>query len=148
MQNGFVSIALAVLFQNRFAEHLLRHLLFGRQIAGMSEFALVIDWRVDGQTVFQSEIVVIGAVSRGNMHEAGSGSVFDEGVAREKFSGAVAERMLIFELAEVFSIKTADDFVTIPTAFLCDSGHQQRGDNELFLADMDERVAESRVVDR
>ena len=36
----------------------------------------------------------------------------------KEFAGAVAERMLVFELAEVLAVQAADDLVTVPAAFL------------------------------
>ena len=41
-------------------------------------------------------------------------------VAGEKFAGAIAERMLIFELAEMTAIEAADDLITFPAAFFSD----------------------------
>ena len=44
VQHRFVCVALAVLLQDAFAKHLDGHLLLHRQIVGVRERAVVIDW--------------------------------------------------------------------------------------------------------
>src|SRR5580765_5374417 len=80
------------------------------------------------------------------MDKTGAGCVFNERVAGEEFASAVAKRMLIFELAEMTPIEAANNFITVPAAFLGDGGEQQRGYDQLFAANMNERIAERRIV--
>ena len=70
------------------------------------------------------------------MDKTGAGCVFNERVAGEEFASAVAKRMLIFELTEMTAIEAANDFITVPAAFLGDCGQQKRGDDQLFVSNM------------
>ena len=81
VQHGFVGVALAVFFQNGFADHFRRHLLLDRQIVRVSEFPVIIHRRINRQTDLQAEIVVVQAVAGRDVDEAGAG------VAGDKFGG-------------------------------------------------------------
>src|SRR4051812_48702049 len=54
--------------------------------------------------------------------------------------------MLIFELAEMIAIEAADDLITFPAAFLSYGREQQRRDNQLFVPDVDQRIAKGGIV--
>src|SRR5690349_20149173 len=79
------------------------------------------------------------------MDEAGTGVVGDKVIAREEFAGAIADGMLVFERLEVVALEAANDLVIGPTAFLRDGGEEHGRDDELFLADLNERVIERRI---
>ena len=69
------------------------------------------------------------------MHKARAGGVVHEAVAGEELPGAVAEGVLVFDLAQVPAIEAADDLVVLPAALLGHRRQQQGGDDELLLAD-------------
>jgi hypothetical protein len=56
VQHRFVRVALAVFFENGFAEHLGGHLLLDRQIVRVRERAVVVDRRIDRQAVRAAEL--------------------------------------------------------------------------------------------
>ena len=49
VQHGFVGVALAMFFENGFADHLRGHLLLDRQIVRIGELAVVIHRRINRQ---------------------------------------------------------------------------------------------------
>ena len=134
VQHGFVRLALAVLFQDGLAEHLGRHLLLFRQVAGESEPPVIVHRRIDGQAVLAAEVVVVQPVARGDVDEAGAGGIVHEAVAGEELPGAVAEGMLVFDLAQVPAVEAADDLIILPAALLGHRRQQQGGDDVLLLA--------------
>ena len=69
VENGLVGVALAVFFQNGFADHFRRHLLFDGQFIRVREAAVVIHGRINWQAVLASEIVVVEAVAGRDMDE-------------------------------------------------------------------------------
>ena len=70
----------------------------------MRERAVVVDGRVDRQSVLATDVVVVQTVTGRDMNEACARIVGDEVVAGEKFPGAIAERMLVFDRLEMFGI--------------------------------------------
>ncbi len=146
VQHGLVRVALAVLFQNGLADHLVWYLLIERQIVRVREAAIVVHRRINQQAMRAAEVVVVLTVAGRNVNEACARIVRDEMVAGKKFSRAIAERMLIFELTEMLAVETADDLVTLPAAFLGDRREQHRRDDELFLLHLHQRITELGVV--
>ncbi len=142
VHHRFVRVAFPVFFEDRLAEHVGRHLLIGRQIGGVSETAIVIDGRVDRQADARSEVVVFEAVAGGDMNKAGAGGIVDEFVAGEELAGALAERVLVFELGEVFAGEALDDLVAVPAAHFGDGGQAECGNDVTLAAGQHERVTE------
>ena len=141
-----VRFALAVLFKDRFADHRGGHLPLLWQIVGVGETAVVINRRVDRQLVLRPQEIVVQSVSGRDVDEAGPGGVIHERVPGEKFSGALAKRMLVFDLTEMVAVQTADDFVAFPTAFGGDGGQKHRGEDERLGAHPNLRVTEGGIV--
>src|SRR5678815_3925834 len=108
----------------------------------MRETPIVVDRRVDGQTVLQPKVVVLQTVARRNMYKPCAGRIFDKRVAGIEFAGSVTEGMLVFQELKVLSIQASHDLVPLPAAFFCDRGKQHRRHDKLLLLHLDERVAE------
>ena len=119
MEDGVVGVAATVLFEDGFAEHLGGHLLVGGKVRGVSEAAVVVDGRVDGQAVRTAEVVVIGTVAGRDVDEA-SASVRRDEVGGEEPAGARAERMLVGERGEFVGRDGALNLVAAPAALLRD----------------------------
>ena len=85
-------------------------------------------------------------MTRGNVHKARAGGIIDEAVPGKKLTGAFAEGVLILELTQMATVETAYDLITLPAAFLSYRRQQQSGDNQLFFADLNQRIAESGIV--
>src|SRR6266853_5253833 len=116
MQNGFVRFALAVLLENRFAEHGFGHLLLNGQVGCSREAAIVIDRRINWQIVLSSEEVILEPVPRRDVDKTCAGHVFNKGITSKQSARARTERMLILKLAEVAAIQAANDLITMPSA--------------------------------
>jgi hypothetical protein len=54
--------------------------------------------------------------------------------------------MLVLDGLEMLAVEAANDLIILPAAFLGDGREQHRGDDELLLAHLHERVAERGVV--
>ena len=115
VEDGVVGIALAVLFEDRFADHFSGQLLVARQVIGRRETAVVIDGRVDGQADLAAELIVLHAVAGGDVNEARARAVLDK-ARGEKASRARAEGMLVNQRRELLGAGGADDLVTAPAA--------------------------------
>jgi hypothetical protein len=146
VDDGDVGVALAMFFENRFADHFLGHLIFARQVVRVGEFAIVIDGRIDRQADGTPEQIVLHAVAGCDVDETGAGGVIDEMIAGVKFADAFAEGMRVFELRNLVAGECAHDLVTFPTGFLHDRRKKHVREQEHFFADADERVVEGGVV--
>ena len=71
-------------------------------------------------------MVIVHAVARGDVHEAGAGGVIDE-VGREQPSGALAERVLILERSQLFGLSGADNLIAFPAALLAEASEEGVG---------------------
>src|SRR6185369_7295670 len=91
-------------------------------------------------------MVVVQTMSGCDMNKPGAGHVFDKTIACVEMAGAFAERMLIFQLAQVASIEAAHDLIAIPTAFRGDGREEQSRNNQLFFSYLHQRIAERRVI--
>src|SRR5262249_31835399 len=110
VQNGLVGFADAMLFQDRFAEHLGRHLLLEWQIVRVGETSVIVDGGIDRQATLHAEVIIFQAVAGGDVDETGTGNIIDERISLEKLSGPLTKRMLILESAELGGVEAADDF--------------------------------------
>ena len=107
LDDGVVGFAFAFALEDLFADELVGHLLFLRQIGGAREAAFVVHRRVNRQAVRAAKVVVVLAVPGRDVHQAGAGAVIDEHVAGEQFAGAVAERVVIFQLGHLVALHRA-----------------------------------------
>src|SRR5665213_2653727 len=96
VKHNFICLALAMLFQNGFANHFFWHLLFNRQIIRVSKTAVIIHRRVNWQAVLAAKIVVVLAVAGGAMDETRAGVGGNE-VGRKRFAKTITKRVLIFQ---------------------------------------------------
>src|SRR5258705_4495813 len=118
LEHGLVGFTFTVLLEDRFAEHRRRHLLLVWQLGGVSKRAVVVYRRVNGQPLLPAEVIVFEAMAGSDMDEACPGCVLHEGIAGMKSPGAIAKRVLKFNLAELLAFETAHDFKAVPSAFL------------------------------
>lgn len=81
-----------------------------------------------------------------DVNETCAGGVLNEIVARIKFAGAIAERMLVLDLFQVLGIERANDFVVFPMRFLSDGFQEDVGNDIRFITDLNERVIKGGVV--
>ena len=56
VEDGFVGVAFAVFFEDGFADHFGGHLLLAREVVGVSERAIVIHGRIDGQIFWRPRL--------------------------------------------------------------------------------------------
>ncbi len=134
VQYGFVRIAFPVFLQNGFTNHLDWHLLGSGQIVGVGESSIIIHRRINGQAVRAPQVVIVQTVPGCDMHKSGSGGIVHERITREKFPGALAEWVLIFELGKMSAIQAAHDFIILPPTFFGDCREQHRRNNVLFFS--------------
>ena len=120
-QNGLVGLRLASLGQGGFAHQRLRQLLFAGQVGRGGQTAFVVHRAVNGQSDTQAQLIVVHAVARSDVHEAGAGGVVDE-VGREQPSGALAEGVLVLERRQLFGLGGADDLIAFPPTLLAQAG--------------------------
>src|SRR5665213_21537 len=100
MQNNFVRVTLAMLFQNGFADKFSGHLLFNWQIVCVGKFSIIINRRINRQASKPAKIVVVQTMTGRDVNETRSCRAFDKSVACKKFSGAIAKWVLIFQPRE------------------------------------------------
>ena len=124
--------------QNRFAQHLHRHLLRERQIVGVSQSPLIVHRRVNRQLVVEAEMVVVQAVSGRDVNKPSARHIIDKAIARVELSGARAKRVLIFELAQMPAIEAPNNLVALPPALRRNRRQQQRRDDQLLLTNLHE----------
>ena len=115
VEDGVVGLALAVLFEDRFADHFGGQLLFARQVIRRRETAVVIDGRVDGQPDLAAELIVLHAVAGRDVNEARARAVLDEARGKEA-SRARTEGMFVNQRRQFVGAGRADDLVTAPAA--------------------------------
>src|SRR5438477_12804738 len=122
-----------MLFQNVFADHRFGHLLLARQVVRVSESAVVIHRRVDWQTVFAAQIIIIQPMSWRDMDESRASRALNKCIACIKLARPIAKRMLIFGAAQMVFVETSDNFVSLPSAFLRD-GREEHSRQNVSLA--------------
>ena len=144
VKHCFVGVALAVLFERGFPEHRRRHLLFDRQIVGVRKFAIGADGRVDRQTDAHAEAVVFHTVTGSNVNEARAGVAGDK-VGGKQFAGAIAKRMMVFQLREFVR---RDRLLSNagPSGFFSDRWKQAAEQNEILTPNCRLDVLQLRVV--
>ena len=145
VQHGLVGVALAVLFQNQFSNHPGRHLLLHRQIIGVREASVVVHRRINRQPLLAAERVVLDAVPRRDVDEAGPGVARHKIVACIQLSRAVAERVPVVQSRQFIRVERLFR-VTAPAAFPGDGGQEAAEQNVIFPANGDLHVLERRVV--
>ena len=147
LDDGVVGFAFAFALEDLFADELVGHLLFLWQIGGAREAAFVVHRRVNRQAVRAAKVVIVLAVPRRDVHQAGAGAVIDEHVAGEQFAGAVAEWVVILHFSELVALHRAQNLeVTRPAALLDDSVEQGHADEQRLFADADQLVVEPGIV--
>ena len=78
-----------------------------------------------------------------DVHQAGAGAVVHEHVAGEQFAGAVAERVVIFQLGHLVALHCAQNLeVTRPAALLDDRVEQRHADEQRLFPDSNQLVVE------
>src|SRR5690348_17294273 len=98
-----------MLFENGLADHLGGHLLLSWKIRCERKSTVIIHWRINRQTVFATELIVLQAMSGGDVHKSGARCIVNESIPCEELSGAVTKWMLVLELAEMVSIEAANN---------------------------------------
>ena len=145
VEDGVVGVAASVLFEDGLAEHLGGHLLVGGEVGGVGETAGVVHGRVDGQALGAAEVVVVRAVTRRDVDEAGAGVGGDE-VGGEEPARARAEGVFVGERGEFVGGDGALDLVAAPPGAFLRDGFEERVADEIDISvGVDARVEERRV---
>jgi hypothetical protein len=132
VEDYFVGVAFAMLLENAITDHLSRHLLIARQIIRIGKPTIIIDRGIDWQPMRQAQQVIVHAVPGSDVHKTCAGCILHEGIARKQLSGAVAKRMLIFDLAQVRAFEASNNFISVPAA-LFGYRWQEQGRDDVFL---------------
>ena len=103
-EHGVVGVGAVVLLEHRLADQRFRELLLARQIGGRGKAAFIIDRAVHRQPDLETELIVIGTMARGDMHEAGAGVAGDK-LGGIESAGAGAERVFVFHLREFVGVQ-------------------------------------------